>query len=472
MEHGSIRQVVDNVLELRRNGRRSPTEIAARQQERLEALVRFARERSPFYHELYSQLPAGVEALPQLPIVTKQELMERFDEWVTDPEVKRARVEEFLADPTRVGQPYLGRYRVWTSSGITGRRGVFVHDDGAQAVYTALVIARTSSHMRSLLRGGRLAALVTPGHFALTSFLEVLRRRYPIVADVMRPFSALEPLAELVGELSAFRPDSLIGCPTVLQLLAQERKAGRLPIDPRLVTTEGEWLAPATRRSIEEAFHCTVRDTYGASEFLVIASDCGHGWCHINSEWVVLEPVDRAFLPVLPGQASHTVLLTNLVNRVQPIIRYDLGDRVTVSPEPCSCGSPYPAIRVEGRREEILYLPDVSGRMVPLLPLAFISICEETPGVNVFQIIQVDPTTLRVRLETEAGADRAYIWEDLHRRLHDYLATQAVSTINLELAPEGPQRDPVSGKLCQLLVQSPLGKSAPQPGCSTTFSDP
>ncbi len=296
MEHGNLRHVVGNVLELRRNGRRSPAEIVARQQERLEVLVQFARERSPLYHERYNQLPAGVAALSQLPIVTKQELMERFDEWVTDPEVKRAGVEEFLADPTRVGQPYLGRYRVWTTSGITGRRGVFVHDDGALAVYTALLMARTTRHMRSLLRGGRLAALVTPGHFALTSFLEGLRRRYPIVANAMRPFSALEPLADLVRELGAFRPDSLIGCPTVLQLLAQERQAGRLLIDPRLVTTEGEWLAPATRSSIEAAFHCTVRDTYGASEFLVIASDCGHGWCHVNSEWVVLEPVARAFL--------------------------------------------------------------------------------------------------------------------------------------------------------------------------------
>jgi phenylacetate-CoA ligase len=459
MEHGHLRQVVGNVVELRRNGRRPPAEIAARQYDRLAALVRFARECSPFYRERYRRLPAGVAALSHLPVVTKRELMERFDEWVTDPQVKRAGVEEFLADPTLVGHPYLGRYGVWTSSGITGRRGVFVHDEGAQAVYTALVMARTSRHMRFLLRGGRLAALVTPGHFALTSFVEGLRRRYPLVAGALRPFSALEPVADLVRELDAFRPDSLIGCPTVLQLLAEARQAGRLPIDPRLVTTEGEWLSPGTRRSIEAAFHCTVRDTYGASEFLVIASDCGHGWCHVNSEWVVLEPVDRAFLPVPAGQASHTVLLTNLANRVQPLLRYDLGDSVTVSPDPCACGSPYPAISVEGRRDEILYLPGAAERLVPLLPLAFISLCEETPGITSFQIIQVDPTTLRFRLETEVGADRASVWQGLQHRLQDYLAAQSVSIVTLELAPEGPQRDPVSGKFCQVLVHLPTGNT-------------
>lgn len=464
MEHGNLRQVVGHVVELRRNERRSPAEIADRQHERLEALVRFARERSPFYRERYSQLPAGMAALAHLPVVTKRELMERFDEWVTDSQVKRAGVEEFLANPRRVGYPYLGRYGVWTSSGITGRRGVFVHDEGAQAVYTALVIARPPRHMRSLLRGGRLAALVTPGHFALTPFVEGLRRRYPLVAGSIRLFSALDPLADLVRELDAFRPDSLIGCPTVLHLLAGERQAGRLPIDPRLVTTEGEWLSPATRRSIEAAFHSTVRDTYGASEFLVIASDCGHGWCHVNSEWVALEPVDRAYLPVPPGQASHSVLLTNLANRVQPLLRYDLGDSVTVSPDPCACGSPYPAIRVEGRRDEILYFPDTAGRLVPLLPLAFISVCEETSGVNSFQIIQAGPTTLRLRLETEAGADRASIWEDLQRRLRDYLAAQSVSAVTLGLAAEGPRRDPVSGKFCQVLVHSPTGNTGARTG--------
>jgi phenylacetate-CoA ligase len=457
MEVSSMRQLVGTVWELRRSGKKSPAAIAARQQERLAHLVRFARERSPFYRERYSHLPSGACDLSRLPAVTKPGLMERFDEWATDPEVTRASVEEFLADAALVGQRYLGHYGVWTTSGITGRRGVFVHDDAAQAVYTALLIARASGQMRTFLRGRRLAVLVTPGHFALTAFVEGLRRRSSIVAGAIRLFSALEPIHNLARELRAFRPDALVGCPTVLQLLAQEREAERLPIEPRLVTTEGEWLSPATRRSIEAAFHCPVRETYGASEFLAIAFDCGHGWCHVNSEWVVLEPVDRVLLPVPPGQVSHTVLLTNLANRVQPIIRYDLGDSVTVNPEPCSCGSPFPAIRVEGRRGDVLYFPGIAGHMVPILPLAFISVCEEMPGVSRFQIVQESPATLRIRLETETGADRARTWQELRRRLHSYLVAQGVPTVALELAPECPQRDPVSGKFRHILVHSPEG---------------
>lgn len=85
-----------------------------------------------------------------------------------------------------------------------------------------------------------------------------------------------------------------------------------------------------------------------------MAVDCDHGWLHVNSDWVVLEPVDADHAPTPPGIASHTVLLTNLANRVQPLIRCDLGDSVLARPDPCPCGSPFPAIRVQGRRDDVL----------------------------------------------------------------------------------------------------------------------
>jgi len=451
MAHENAQQVFLTVWKVRRTTKKSMAEIAALQHQRLVNLVHFAREHSRLYRALHSHLSAGIDDLSQLPIVTKPELMEHFDEWVTDPQVTRASVEEFIADPARIGQRYLDRYAVWTTSGITGRQGIFVHDDGAQVVYTAMLIARMSRQMRFLLRGGRVAVLVVPdGHFAVTSLIKALRKRYPIVANAIRPFSALSPLPELVRDLNAFRPTSLIGYPTLIQLLAKARASGQLIIEPAVVTTEGEGLTPAARAQIEATFHCTVREAYGASECLVIASDCGYGWCHVNSDWVVLEPVDRAYQPIPAGNASHTVLLTNLANHVQPIIRYDLGDSVLVRPDPCPCGSPFPAIRVEGRRDDIMYMPAADGRMVPVPPLVLGSVAEETPGVRSFQI---HPRTLHVRLETGVGADRDRICKELHSRLYECLVAQGVPSVKVELALEDPQRDPLSGKFRQVVVQ-------------------
>jgi phenylacetate-CoA ligase len=74
--------------------RGGPAAIARRQQARLKALVEHARRASRFYADHYRAVPYGpirLEELDRLPAVTKPELMARFDDWVTDPDVTRAR---------------------------------------------------------------------------------------------------------------------------------------------------------------------------------------------------------------------------------------------------------------------------------------------------------------------------------------------------------------------------------------------
>jgi len=302
-----------------------------------------------------------------------------------------------------------------------------------------------------LRQSGREASIVaTGGHFAGAAVTELYRHLHPWLSDRSRVLSVLTPLPELVQALNDFQPAILLSYPTAMVLLAQEQTVGRLRINPTLVVTAAEWLAPASREQIAAAFNCLVRDTYAASEFMGIAFDCGHGCLHVNSDWVILEPVDEAYQPVPPGQASHTVLLTNLANWVQPIIRYDLGDSITVSPDPCPCGSPLPAIRVEGRRDEILSLQAANGEVVHLLPMALATIIEETPGVRRFQVIQTAPATLRIRLEVLPGADGPQVWEILADRLRDYLSSQGLPSVQIQKAPQPPQRDPVSGKFRQI----------------------
>lgn len=92
----------------------------------------------------------------------------------------------------------------------------------------------------------------------------------------------------------------------------------------------------------------------------------GEGWLHVNVDWVVFEPVDADYRPVAPGEQSHTVLISNLANRVQPILRYDLGDSVLERPDPCPCGNPFPAIRVQGRSADVLTFRSPAGEKVRL----------------------------------------------------------------------------------------------------------
>ena len=76
--------------------------------ERLSSLC--ARANSPFYRDLYQHLPEEINDLSLLPLVTKPELMARFNDWVTDPRVNLAGIKTFLAEKKNIGQPYLGQY--------------------------------------------------------------------------------------------------------------------------------------------------------------------------------------------------------------------------------------------------------------------------------------------------------------------------------------------------------------------------
>ena len=445
------------VWEIWQNTHRNPAAIKARQQRRLAELVRFARQHSPFYRKLYGELPLEIQDIHLLPAVTKADLMAHFDDWVTDPAVTRAGVDAFVADKTLVGQPYLGHYFLCTTSGTTGTPGIFLHDPEALQIYRALLMVRGQEawlplqHLKTLLHTGLRHALVvaTGGHFGSLAWTEWLRRQHPwLFAQIIptRIFSVMKPLPELVEDLNAFQPVLLTGYTTALVQLAEEQAAGRLHITPMSVSTGGEWVSPTDRMRMAAAFHCPIVESYGASECAGFAFACKEGRLHVNTDWMIMEPMDETYQPIPVGQPSRTVLVTNLANRVQPFLRYDLGDSITVRPDPCPCGSPLPAIRVEGRQDEILHVETMDGKGIALLPMALSTVVEETPGVRRFQIIQTTPSTLRIRLEEAPGADETQVWALVTNHLREYLATQGVLSVAFEKDLERPRPHPVSGK--------------------------
>jgi len=263
----------------------------------------------------------------------------------------------------------------------------------------------------------------------------------------------MTPLPALVRALNEFRPAVVGSYPTALAVLAGEQAAGRLRIAPALLLSGAERLSTPLGERISESFRCPVRDTYAASEFMGIAFDCRYGRLHANTDWLILEPVDAAGDPVAPGEASHTTLLTNLANRVQPLIRYDLGDSVTVLPAPCPCGSPLPAIRPEGRRDETLWIELAGGVIRPLIPLVLATAVEEAPGVLRYQVLQAGPRRLRLRIEEAPGHDRAQVCDDVLRRLREYLSSQGLASVEMDVSEERPRSDTAGGKMLQFFVE-------------------
>ncbi|MFO1314733.1 MAG: AMP-binding protein [Burkholderiales bacterium] len=431
-----------------------PEAVAAAARQRWSTLARHARTHSPFYRKRWRHLPPGEPALADVPVVGKDELMASFDAWCTDRAIAWRDVAAFVATRAHIGERFLGKYLVWTSSGTTGRPGVFVQDDAALAAYDALVSVQLGGATlggcdwaAAVARGGR-AALVAADcdHFASIASWRRVARGKPWLA--MASFAVTLPIGEIVAGLNAYQPAFVAGYPTVLALLAAEQQAGRLAIRPVALWAGGEVLSPTTRAAIEHAFGCPLVNEYGASECLTIGYGCREGWLHVNADWVVLEPVDAHHRPTPPGELSHTALLTNLANAVQPVIRYDLADRVRVAPGRCACGDPLPAIQVEGRRDDVLVLTARDGTHVRLVPLALATVVETEAHVHRFQIVQRRADRLELRL---AAAERAQAGAKAVAALRGYLARQGLPAVRVTLAETAPQQDPRDGKLRQVV---------------------
>jgi len=282
----SVLSVLLDALAARRRGLAA---ISQRQRTRFAEIVAFARANSPYYGRLYRELPQRIDEPALLPAVNKQELMAHFDDGVTDREVNFAAVQAFADDPDRIGQGFIGKYSVATTSGTTGTPGIFLLDHRNWTVTLAFALHMLMSWLDArdifqiLIRGGRTAlAQATGGHFiGATGFGAIRDRR---LARPIRLFAAQSPLRQLVTALNEFSPALLGGYASVMRLLAQEQEAGRLHIRPVLVHPSSEGLTEDETERIAKAFDAKVRTAYVATECLFLAIGCEHGWHHVNSD--------------------------------------------------------------------------------------------------------------------------------------------------------------------------------------------
>jgi phenylacetate-coenzyme A ligase PaaK-like adenylate-forming protein len=432
-------------------GLATPDLVRSRATHRLNSLVAHARRNSKFYRDLYRGLPPAHVTLEHLPVVTKSTLMANFDDWVARPDLKLDAVLQFTQDPTRIGRPYLGQYAVWTSSGTTGTPGVFIQDPQALAVYEALFAVRNGTDARSMLRaisgGSRFAyAAAVEGHFSGVTMWRRMVLMNPWMAHHTRAISVLQPVDSVSDQLADFDPQILTSYASELVALAEQQREGRLALKLNGIWSGGETLSRRDRADIAGAFACPVIDDYGASEFLNIAFDCGCGSLHLNRDWVILEPIDREGRPVPDGIASASVLLTNLANFIQPIIRYDLGDSITMLPEPCSCGSPLPAIRAEGRRDDTICLERTDGQLERVIPLALCTAIEERAGVFRFQVLEEAANQLVLRIDPSEGNPNE-VAARTEQCIRGYCAELGAQNVFVRTDPAPPQVDPVNGKL-------------------------
>lgn len=362
----------------------APAQWQALQLESVRKLAEHARQRVPYYRELFAQ--AGIDParwehlddLREIPELTKQDVI--------------AAGPRLLAD----GGSWL-RFK-GSTSGTTGQAMRGWRDRDAIAFEQAFVDRQAQwagyrhGERRAWLRGDPVVPMAqSDGH------LWRMNR-----ADNMLMLSSFhlkpENGAAYIEALERFDPVMLQAYPSSVSYLARWLEdhdrvyRGRAL---RCIVTSSETLSAADRKVIAERFGCGVFDWYGAFERVAAIGTCEHGRYHVMEDYGRVE-----FEPNGDGTAS--LIGTGFGNRSMPFLRYRAEDRVVLADPAfeCTCGRRFRVVeRVLGRVDDAIRTPD--GRHVVMLDWIFSGL----PGLIEAQVVQerLDDVCIRIVAAPEFG---------------------------------------------------------------------
>lgn len=343
--------------------------IAAYQERRLVELLQYAVEHVPFYAALgisTADIRSATD-LHRFPIVTKTDIQERGDHFLSREFAKRD----------------LNHSR---SSGMTGEPTTTYFDENSWLVSKYALKARR--------------VLVTASSLRQRILIVSERNNWPSLPKLVRLFVDIEgislgeaiPIKLHLEKLVHFAPTVIYGFPSYLVALVDAAAEEGLSLPPvPLICTSSEILTELTRKTLERAFHGRVVDVYGSTEFKEIAVQCSHNRYHLNFESVHVESVTES------GNGIPKLLVTTLLNKAMPLIRYELGDTGRLGQADCACGRSSPWLfDLHGRICEMLDFPDGTR----LSPYVLETVIEQEPGIRYFRIVHEQPWSLRVEALT------------------------------------------------------------------------
>lgn len=361
--------------------------IAQAQREGLRTLLRTAAAHSPFHQRRLAGIDLETiepEDLSQLPVMTKSQMMADLDDVFTDRRLRVADIEAAIAVTHDQPVPILDTYVVLASGGSSGRRGVMVHNRESLCSFIAAAtrpaIARWITSGVPLDEPATLALVTAPSAVHATGLLACVNagdkglRRIEAVPATL-------PMRDIVERLNAIQPQALTAYASMLASLAAEAREGRLKISPAEVSSTSETLLPEIRAAVHDAFGLAVFDGFGSTEGLVGITPTADDLLVFNTDMCIVELVDTNNQPVPQGVPSAKVLVTNLYNLTQPLIRYELNDVFIKAPDSPIHG--HLRACANGRSDDILHYADTDVH-----PIVIRSVMVKSPEVVDYQIRQ------------------------------------------------------------------------------------
>ena len=426
------------------NARMSREQLEAAQLRKFRRLVAYAQRHSPYYRAIIEQrkIDPACCVPTDFPVLTKMEVIQHFDELVTDRRITRERITDFLAHSTDPAEMFEGRFHVVHTSGTSGTVGYSVFSHRAW-IKGSVHVVRVSP-----LRWRRRTAFIaaTRGHFAGASLMLTGNEGSNWFFYNVRAFDVGQPLSQIIEGLNRFQPKMLCGYATMLKVLAEAQERGELRINPTQLGSGGEPLLPEVKTYLERIFKVRVFNDYASSEHLHMAMtlpDC---------EGMFLMEDDLIF----ELHDDHTCV-TNLFNEALPLIRYRMDDVLVSDP---AGASKYPFTRVReivGRNEDALRFTNSHGREDFIHPIVIVEFM--VSGLHGWQVVLESDTSFRFRaqLDTSLTPDECDITlERIREKLCAILAEKEMSNVKFQIDPVNSlEVDSYSGKF-RLVVRSPV----------------
>jgi len=113
-------------------------------------------------------------------------------------------------------------------------------------------------------------------------------------------------------------------------LLAKEfEKAGIIPPKMKAIITSSETLTNEMRRTLEKVYDCKVYDSYSGVEACGLISESNDGKLFNSPDVGIIEVLDEKGKNVKQNEIGE-LISTGLLNYDQPLIRYKIGDRISL----------------------------------------------------------------------------------------------------------------------------------------------
>jgi len=379
----------------------------------LKRLVEKMKEKSPFYGELYGSRKIGsFSDYAELPIINKTIMMKEFDRINTVGLNKSDCMK--CAIKKELDKDYLGYYKdqfvIGLSSGTSGNKGLFITPKTMTKQIPALFLARG---------GIRLSDLPIRILFMLRVFSQGFD-------DINAPFIKLSYLStmtkvnDIIVSAKEKRINILMAPPSLIRELLP--RVSELPHFKRIITY-AEVLEQEEKTRFIKAFKTEVVEIYQASEGQ-IASPCKCGNLHINEDLVYVELFSESGTIVNePGIVAAKMLISNLINEAQPLLRYEMNDLVVLG-EKCPCGSSFRRIdHIIGRNDDVFRFLNQDKKLIPVYPdLISRWIITVSDDIREFVATQIDDSSFNLVIDAP---------------LSDQLSDAIKSRIEKELASYG-----------------------------------